>query len=98
MISDFARTFVRKNWWRVLWLVLTQAYVVWGAAQGDWQIAVMFSLFVFWHSWRLVEEAAGIPDRRELAKTAKEMTPREAFWLDPAHIFRRREERSGAAD
>ena len=95
-MPEFAQTFLWKNRGRVLWLVATQAYVVWAASHDDGVIAVMFSLFVFAHSWELIRRAAGIPDSQVRAKTPEEMTPREAFWLDPAHVFRRGGQQSGA--
>ena len=90
---DFARKFLAENRRLVFLAAFAQLLVVRYAAQERW---IMCALSVVWLAslvWRLLQRVAGIPEPIPRPKLREEMTPREAFWLDPSAIFDRNRSR-----
>ncbi|MBW3536573.1 MAG: hypothetical protein KY395_02215, partial [Actinobacteria bacterium] len=58
-------------------------------SEGKIFMSTVFSLFVLVHCLQLVRSAAGFADAQSAAKRPEDMTPREAFWLDPGALLKR---------
>ena len=87
--AGFARRFLTENRWRVLLVLLAEGSTIWNAANGRWISVVFWSVMSTWGWWQLIERAAGVLVPAARSKPIEEMTPREAFWLDPASVFNR---------
>ena len=92
VVPGFTRSFLARNWWPVLRLVLLQAIALRYAAHHNWTLCALFLFFGVLSLWELLKRAAGFPVLPP--KQPEEMTPREAFWLDPAAVFRRERRRA----
>lgn len=90
---EFARKFLAENRRLVFFAAFAQVFIVRYAAQERWLLCALNVVWLAALVWALVQRAAGIPEPVTRPKSREEMTPREAFWLDPSTVLERK--RSG---
>lgn len=93
----FARRFLVENKSMVAYSAVSQMAVVMNAARERWVWCALWVAVLTSNVWVLVRRAAGLPEPVAARKPREEMTPREAFWLDPSAVFDRERRRSRAS-